>query len=301
MIDYVVYFLLSLALIGAFAIFAVGLVLIYQASRVLNLAHGAMATLPAYVVYTLDDHGVPVLIRLPIAAAVGAGVGIGVERVFVRILRRQGPTAQTVGTVAAFGVITAVAGKVWGTAALRAPTVFPAGGIDISGSLLSWGQLGIFATALVFAGGVFALFQYTRLGLAMRAAAENRRAASLMGIDPDRTTMIAWGLAGALAGVTGMMLAAVTNLHPYTLSLQMLPAFVAALIGGMVSLPGALLGAVVVGAALGMVSAFGDLPVVGGFTSQIGASQVVLAVIAFTVMARRGQTLVAGDPRAAGL
>lgn len=301
MTDYIVYFLLSLALIGAFAIFAVGLVLIYQASRVLNLAHGAMATLPAYVVYTLDDHGVPVLIRLPIAAAVGAGVGIGVERVFVRILRRQGPTAQTVGTVAAFGIITAVAGKVWGTAALRAPTVFPDGGITISGSLLSWGQLGIFVASLVFAAGVFALFGYTRLGLAMRAAAENRRAASLMGIDPDRTTMIAWGLAGALAGVTGMMLAAVTNLHPYTLSLQMLPAFVAALIGGMVSLPGALIGAVIVGASLGMVSAFGDLPLVGGFTSQVGASQVVLALIAFTVMARRGQTLVAGDPRAAGL
>lgn len=299
--DYLVYFLLSLALIGAFAIFAVGLVLIYQASRILNLAHGAMATLPAYLVYTLDDHGVPVLVRLPVAAVVGAGVGIFVERVFVRLLRRQGPTAQTVGTVAAFGIITALAGKVWGTAALRAPTVFPEGGVRISGSLLSWGQLGIFVTSLIFAAGVFALFRYTRLGLAMRAAAENRRAASLMGIDPDRTTMIAWGLAGALAGITGMMLAAVTNLHPYTLSLQMLPAFVAALIGGMVSLPGALLGAVIVGAALGMVSAFGDLPLVGDFATQIGASQVVLALIAFSVMARRGQTLVAGDPRGAGL
>src|SRR5687767_517872 len=123
--DYLVYFLLSLALVGAFAVFAVGLVLIYQASRILNLAHGAMATLPAYAAYTLADHGVPVLVRLPLAALVGAATGVGVERVFVRVLRRQGPTAQTVGTVAAFGVITAVAGKVWGTAALRAPTVFP--------------------------------------------------------------------------------------------------------------------------------------------------------------------------------
>ena len=299
--DYLVYFLLSLALVGAFAVFAVGLVLIYQASRILNLAHGAMATLPAYTAYTLAEAGMPVLVRLPLAAAVGAATGVGVERVFVRVLRRQGPTAQTVGTVAAFGIITAVAGKVWGTAALRAPTVFPSGGMRISGSLLSWGQVGIFVTSLFFAAGVFGLFRYTRLGLAMRAAAENRRAASLMGIDPDRTTMIAWALAGALAGITGVMLAAVTNLHPYTLSLQMLPAFVAALIGGMVSLPGALLGAVIVGSALGMVPAFGDLPLVGDFASQIGASQVVLALIAFSVMARRGQTLVAGDPRGAGL
>jgi branched-subunit amino acid ABC-type transport system permease component len=76
---------------------------------------------------------------------------------------------------------------------------------------------------------------------------------------------------------------------------------VAALIGGMVSLPGALLGSVIVGASLGMVSAFGDVPLIGDFASQIGASQVVLAAIAFTVMARRGQALVAGDPRGAGL
>src|SRR5204862_5928923 len=123
------------------------------------------------------------------------------------------------------------------------------------------------------------LFKWTRLGLAMRAAAENRRAASLMGIDPDRTTRIAWAIGGGLAGLTGTMLAAVTNLHPYTLSLQMLPAFVAALLGGMVSLPGALAGSLVVGAALGMVPAFGSAPILGDFTAQIGAPQAVLAVL----------------------
>ncbi|MDQ3757498.1 MAG: branched-chain amino acid ABC transporter permease [Actinomycetota bacterium] len=299
--SFLVFFLLSLALIGAFALFAVGLVLIYQASRLLNLAHGAMGTLSAYVAYSASKAGVPMLLVLPLAALVGAATGVAIERVFVRTLRAQGPTAQTVGTVAAFGVITALVGKVWGTAALRAPTVFPDGGVHVSTSLLSWGQLGIFAASVAAAAGVYALFQYTRLGLAMRAAAENRRAASLMGIDSDRTTMIAWAIAGALAGVTGVMLAAVTNLHPYTLSLQMLPAFVAALIGGMTSLVGAVLGAVAVGAALGMVPAFGGIPVIGDFASQIGASQVVLALIAFGVMVRRGEPLVAGDPRGAGL
>jgi branched-subunit amino acid ABC-type transport system permease component len=122
-----------------------------------------------------------------------------------------------------------------------------------------------------------------------------------MGIDPDRTTMIAWAIAGALAGLTGVMLAAVTNLHPYTLSLQMLPAFVAALIGGMASLGGAVIGAFAVGAALGMVPSFSTVPMIGSFAAQIGASQVVLACIAFVVMARRGEALVAGDPRAGGI
>lgn len=299
--DFVVYFLLSLALVGAFALFAVGIVLIYQASRLLNLAHGAMGTLPAYIAYSLVHHGVPMIAALPVAVLAGAVTGLAVERVFVRPLRRQGPTAQTVGTVAAFGLITALVGKIWGTATLRAPLVFPAGGIGLSGSTLRWGQLGIFATACLAAVGLSGLFRLTRLGLAMRAAAENRRAASLMGIDPDRTTMIAWAMGGGLAGTTGVMLAAVTNLHPLTLSLQMLPAFVAALIGGMTSLTGAAVGALVVGAALGMVPAFGHTPVLGRFASQIGAPQVVLALVAFIVMARRGETLVAGDPRGAGL
>src|SRR5438270_4928841 len=294
--DFIVYFLLSLALVGAFALFAVGIVLIYQASRLPNLAHGAMGTLPAYIAYSMVKAGVPMIVVLPVAMLSGAAVGVLVERVFVRPLRRQGPTAQTVGTVAAFGVITALVGKVWGTAALRAPTVFPNGGIGVSGSTLRWGQLGIFVTACIASVAIYALFRSTRLGMAMRAAAENRRAASLMGINPDRTTMIAWAMGGGLAGITGVMLAAVTNLHPYTLSLQMLPAFVAALIGGMTSLTGAALGALVVGAALGMVPAFTGTPVLGKFAAQVGAPQVVLALVAFIVMARRGETLVAGDP-----
>jgi branched-chain amino acid transport system permease protein len=295
--DVVVFFLLSLGLVGASALYAVGIVLIYRASRLLNLAHGAMGTLPAYVGYTLAQHGVPAFGIVLVAALVGAALGVAIERVFVRTLRGQGSTAQTVGTIAAFGVIVTLVGKVWGTGALRAPEIFPDGGIHVSGSVLTWGQLGLLGTALVGGAGLYVLFHSTRLGFAMRAAAENRRAASLMGIDPDRTTRIAWAIGGCLAGVTGVMLAAVTNLQPVTLSLQILPAFVAALLGGMVSLPGALAGSLAVGAALGMVPAFKDLPLVGGFTAEIGASQAVLAIIAFVVMSRRGQVLVAGDTR----
>jgi branched-chain amino acid transport system permease protein len=298
---FVVSFLLALGLVGAFTMFAVGIVLIYQASRLLNLAHGAMGTLPAYAAYSLHQHGWPAIAFVPAAILTGALTGVAIERIFVRTLRPQGPTAQTVGTVAAFGLIAALVGKAWGTAALPAPRVFPAGGFKLSGTILGWGSVGIFIVAVAMAAGVFALLGFTRLGLAMRAAAENRRAASLMGIDPDRTTMIAWSIAGALAGLTGVLLAAVTNLHPYTLSLQMLPAFVAALLGGMVSLLGALLGAAIVGITLGMVTAFNGYPLVGHFVTQIGASQVVLAVIAFAVMARRGEALVAGDTHGGGL
>jgi branched-chain amino acid transport system permease protein len=280
MTDYVVYFLLSLALIGAFAIFAVGLVLIYQASRVLNLAHGAMATLPAYGVYTLDDHGVPVLIRLPIAAVVGAGVGIAVERVFVRILRRQGPTAQTVGTVAAFGIITAVAGKVWGTAALRAPTVFPEGGISISGSLLSWGQLGIFVVSLLFAAGVFALFKYTRLGLAMRAAAENPAESRLVAIPVGRMLMLGWGMAAVCGALAGVLVAPTLFLDPNMMGPVMIYSFAAAVLGGFDSPFGAILGGWIIGIAENLAGSYVD------FIGQDLKILVPLAIILAILLAR---------------
>src|SRR5207247_1942474 len=149
-------------------------------------------------------------------------------------------TAQTVGTVAVLSLLMSVAAKVWGTAPQRAPEVFPHGAIHVGGGLLQYGGVGLFVVAIALAVGMLSLFRFTNLGLAMRGAAVNRRAASLMGINPDRTTAIAWALGGGLAAISGILLAAITILHPYQLSLQVLPAFVAALLGGLESLVGAL-------------------------------------------------------------
>jgi sulfate-transporting ATPase len=283
-----VYFLLSLPLIGAYAMLAVGIVVVFRASRVLNLAHGAMAMLPAYVVFEASKRGLPMLFALPLGIAAGAGLGALIERFFVRPLARQGTTAQTVGTVAVYGLVVAAAAQIWGSGSLEAPHVFPGGGVRIAGSLLTWGQLGLFAISLASTGGFFALFRFTSIGLALRGSAENPRAAGLMGINADRMARIAWMLGGALAGLAGILLAAATNLQPYSLSLQMLPAFVAALIGGLASLPGGLIGAFVVGGAQGMVSAFSLFPGLRDLASQVGMPQLVLTIIALAAMYFRG-------------
>jgi ABC-type branched-subunit amino acid transport system ATPase component/ABC-type branched-subunit amino acid transport system permease subunit len=280
---------LSLPLIGAYAIFAIGIVLIHRASRMLNLAHGAMAMLPAYLLYEFVARGLPTLLAVPLAVAAGAGLGLAVERVFVRRLRPDGPTAQTVGTVAALGIIVAVAVRVWGTAGLQAVEVFPRGRVSVGSSSLQMGELGLFAVMLVLAGGLFGLVQRTDLGLIMRGTAESRLAASLMGVDPDRITSLAWAMGGALAAIAGVLLAGVTSLHPYTLALQVLPAFIAALIGGLGSLPGAVVGSVIVGAAQGLV------PLLGSIGKEQGAPQLFLAVLAIVVMATRGRSLSAAD------
>ena len=117
--------LLALPLAGAYSMFALGIVVIYRASRILNLAHGAMATLPAYLAYSMSKAGVPMFLVLPLAIASGAVLGMIVERGVLRPLRSESQTTQTVGTVAVLGVLVALIARVWGTAPLAAPTIFP--------------------------------------------------------------------------------------------------------------------------------------------------------------------------------
>ncbi|HVL89741.1 MAG TPA: branched-chain amino acid ABC transporter permease [Actinomycetota bacterium] len=282
---------LSLPLIAAYAIFAIGIVVIFRASKVLNIAHGAMAMVPAYFTYEMTKRGIPMAAALPAGILSGALLGVLVERVFVRPLRSVGPTAQTVGTVAALGLMVAVVGKVWGTGTLPAPAVFPEGNLQIATSTLRYGQIGLLVVMVVVTVGLTALLQMTDIGLAMRGAADNRRAAALMGVDPDVATTGAWILGGATAAIAGILLASVTLLQPLTLSLQAIPAFVAALIGGLGSLYGAVVGALIVGLLTGIV------PNIPAFAGVNGLQQVVPTLLAMIVMAMRGQRYVASDIR----
>ena len=299
--DLVVYTFLSIPLIGAFAMFALGITVIYRASRVLNLAHGAMAVVPAYLYYTFNAIGLPLWAALPLAVATGALLGVAVERVFVRRLRPQGATAQTVGTIAVTGLLIALVARIWGTTPLVAPAVFPEGQVTIFDSAVRYGDIGLFVVGLAVSGALFAFFRFTEVGLAMRGAAVNRTAASLMGVDPNRTAAAAWALGGGLAGLAGVLLSSITNLEPYNLSLQVLPAFVAVLIGGLGSLPGSIVGAAVAGLAFGLVPAFSRLPVIGGLLSTSGAPQLVLTLLALIVMATRGQKITGVESVEAGL
>lgn len=291
------YLLLSLPNIAAYAIFALGIVVIFRASKVLNIAHGAMAMVPAYLVYSMHQAGVPVLLAFAVGVAAGGLLGLGVERLFVRPLRNVSITAQTVGTVAALGLLVSISGKIWGTGTKVAPAIFPDERIDVLGSSLRIGQLGLFVVMLLVAGGLTALLQFTDIGLAMRGAADNRRAAALMGVDPELATSGAWVLGGATAAIAGILLAAVTNLNPVTLSLQSIPAFVAALIGGLGSLYGGVVGALVVGASSGLVPWLVTLSMFRSLERTQGLRELVIGIVAMIVMASRGERYAASDIR----
>lgn len=273
---------LASPLVGAYTLFALGIVFIYRGSRVLNLAHGAMAMVPAYIAFSLATH-VGAYVAALLAVLAGGALGFVIERGIVRRLRTGSATAQTVGTVGVLGLLIALAARVWGTTPRQGVDVFPHHDFAVGNSVLHLGDVGLFVSSLVLAVAFVALFKFTNLGLAMRCAADNPRAARLMGIDPDRTTAIAWFFAGALAGLGGVLLGASTNLHPYLLALQVLPAFVAALLGGLESLPGAVIGSMIVGITIGVV------PTLGGFGRRVGAPELALTLLAFVVMSLRGK------------
>jgi branched-subunit amino acid ABC-type transport system permease component len=260
-----------------------------------------MAMLPAYSSYWMRNSGIPLLPAIVGGVVVGAAMGAAVEWLFVRRLRKVSPTAQTVGTVAVYGLTVALVARIVGSESLTPPPIFGDGAVFIGDTGLSYGQIGLMVVAVILTVALFALFKFTALGLAMRGAASNRTAASLMGVNADRTTQVAWMMGGALAAVAGILLSAVTVLDPFAFPLQALPAFVAALIGGLGSMPGALAGSAVVGLTIGAVPGFQVLPGLDEFTSSIGAPQAVLAAVTFFVMARRGERLAASDIRSGGL
>jgi branched-subunit amino acid ABC-type transport system permease component len=292
--DILVNIVLTTPLVGAYTMFALGIVFIYRASKVLNLAHGAMAMMPAYIAFSLTG-GIGVVPATIVAVAAGGAIGVVVERGVVRRLRPGGPTAQTVGTVAVLGLLIAIAARIWGTTPTRATSVFPERVYQVGNAVLRLGDIGLFVVAVALSFAFIALFKFSDLGLAMRCAADNRRAAYLMGIDPDRTTATAWLFAGVLAGLGGVLLGSSTNLHPYNLSLQVLPAFVAALLGGLENVPGALWGSIVVGITVGVV------PTIGGLGEQVGMPQLALTLLAFAVMSMRGKRFSVVADTAGGL
>ena len=289
--------MLSLPLVGAYAILGLGITVIYQASRVLNLAHGALATIAAYATYQLALWGVPVLVAAAAGVLAGALMGVAVERVLVRQLRGAGPTTQTVGTVAALTLAIAVASHVWGTLPVNAPRILPRGALQVLDGFVPYELLGVFPISVAAALLLFGIFRFTSIGLAMRGAAQNRRGAALRGVDPDRTAALAWLIGGALAGLAGILLSGATGLDPFAVSLGVLPAFVAALIGGLESAQGVLLGALIVGVVQGMVPALGLVPRIGPVFQTQGAPALVLAALALVVMAMRGSRLVGAEAR----
>jgi branched-chain amino acid transport system permease protein len=253
---YIELFIVGLPIAGVFALLATGVVMVYRASKILTLAQGAVAMFGTYGFYQLANNpaetggkgwGIPVVIALP-AALVFAGIlGYAIERFLLRPLRDRPILVSVIMTVGLLALLTAIAGLIWSHDRQQAPQITPSGRLTIADITVGYTQLTILAVTVVLMLGVVYLFKYTTLGIAMRAVADDRRAALLMGIPADRVSSLTWIIGGILAGLAGILLSPIVQLQPVVLTLIAIPAYAAALFGGLTNLSRMVVGALVVG------------------------------------------------------
>lgn len=235
---------------GIYALVAMGLVVVYKASAVVNFAHGEgfmLAGLLAYTLYVIA--GLPYAIALVGAVAGACVLGMLTERIAFRPLLRASVVSLVLATTGLSFLLKGVARQIWGGRGsdLAFPPVFAFQPLQIGDLILTGQSMVVMAGAVATMLGFLLFFRYTRLGKMMRATAENQRAAALCGIRVERISAITWGVGVALGGVAAVLAAPLTLLYPDMGGPLLIRAFTAALLGGMGSLGGAVLGGLSLG------------------------------------------------------
>jgi len=238
----------GLALGSIYALLALSLVLINKATDVVNFAQGEMAMFGTFVCSALlTKVGLPLIVVLILAAPVGALLGIATERVTMVRLQAAPQVNALIATIGLWMIFHHAAGWVWGYDPVAFPSLFSPDPVDVLGARVAQNSLGIIAVSLLVVVLLYLLFEYTRTGIAMRAASMNRRAAQLMGVNVSRVSLVAWGLATAISVVAGFLIAPITFLDFEMMFAVLLKAFAGAILGGFNSLPGAVVGCLVIG------------------------------------------------------
>jgi branched-chain amino acid transport system permease protein len=253
------YGLTGLSAGSLYAMVALGIVLIYRSTRVLNFAHGDVATLATFVAFTLLSRGVSFPVAL--LASLAAGAAVGIVFYFVVLVRAQRRGANLLGMVIlTLGLALMIQGVVvylWGAEPVSLP--FPISDTKtykIGLVVISQLSLATMAAGLVGSVLLYLLVQKTRLGLAMRATSENVMAAQTLGIPTRLVLSVSWAAASALGVVAGVFLAPALLLDPFFMLDPFLKGFAAAVLGGLNSLPGAVLGALLLGVAESWTGAY---------------------------------------------
>ena len=260
--------------IGAiYALVALALVIPFKASGVLNFGQGPMVTLGAYIALTLSDLGLPYPVMVPLTLVIAALVGVVVERVFIRRLVRAPEFTIVIGTFALGLMVQDAIRLHWQDNNFALEVPFGTDPLLIGGVRLNPVSLSILLVALALVVALALFFGRTRAGKAMRAVSQSQDAARLMGISVERVFCGTWALGTAIAALAGILFAPVTGINPGIGEL-ILKAFVAAVIGGFNSLPGAILG----GLGLGLIETLSGA-LVGSTLKNVSAFAVLILML----------------------
>jgi branched-chain amino acid transport system permease protein len=246
---------------------ALALVLIFRSTGIVNFAQGEMAMFSTFVAWGLHDAGWPLWQALLGAFAVSFIGGMSVERVLIRPVEGSRPLTLVIVTLGLFVVVNSAAGWIWGFANRGFPRIFPSGTAQLGGVALSLESLGIIAVLLLVVGLLWLLFQRTKLGLGLRAAAQNPDSARLVGIRVGRMLMLGWGLAALLGAIAGVLVAPRLFLDVNLMGGVLVYAFAGAALGGFDSPLGAVVGSWIIGVSENLA---------GTYVNAIGADLKVL-------------------------
>ncbi len=238
-----------------YASLALALVMIYRSTHFVNFAQGEMAMFSTYLAWAMIDAGLPYWPAFLLTVAAAFALGAAIERVVIRPVEDAPVLTVVVVFIALLLILNSVAGWLWSYTIRSFPSPFPS--TPVFGQTLASGhELGTLGVTLVVLGLLYSFFRWTPLGLAMRAAAQNPTSARLVGIRVGRMRALGWALAGAIGAVAGMMAAPIVYLEPNMMGGILLYAFAAALLGGIDSPLGAVLGGLTLGVVENLLGAY---------------------------------------------
>lgn len=277
----------GLATGGIYASVALALVMIYQATHHVNFAQGEMATFSTYLALMFIHLGLPYWAAFAVTVVLSFVLGVVIERVLMRPMANA-PVLASVGVfIGLLLIFNASTGAIWDYTTKSFPTPF--GDRPLLGGYISGHELGSTAVTLFVLLLVYLFFRYTRLGLAMRAAAYNPVSSRLVGVRVGWMLALGWGLAAAIGAIAGMMVAPIVFLDPNMMGGILLYAFAGALLGGITSPLGAVIGGFVVGVLENLAGAY----VVGTELKLSLALVIIVAVLVVRPSGLMGRAIVA--------
>ena len=229
-----------------YALMALAVVMIYQAIDHLNFAQGEMATFATFIAWQLIEWGQPYWLAFVVALAVSFLGGIAIDRILFRPIHNAPILSQLVAFIALFSILNSSDGEIWNFTIKTFPTPFGRAPL-FGGGLISTHEAGMIGVTVVILGLLYLFFRGSRLGLAMRAAAANPDSARLVGIRVGWMIALGWGMSSAIGAIAGMLIAPVVYLEPNMMLGVLLYGFTGAVLGGLSSPGGAVVGGFAVG------------------------------------------------------
>lgn len=265
---------------GVYSILALGIVVVCKANKIVNLAYGEIAMLMAYFTwFFIISIALPTWVGIILVFLVSILLSLGIDRIMIRPLAGQSFWTIVMATLFLGIAIVNVVVLIWGGRLQTIPGFLPSGTLSIGITEISYGLLSIFLAAIAMFLLFVLFFRYTRTGLAMKAIAEDSRISQSLGLSVKRITSLAWIISGIAAAVGGMLLGSWLTVEASLGMLVLSRALPIIHLGGLESIPGALLGGLIVGIAEMLAGTYIDPHVGGGFKDVMPFILIVVILI----------------------